>query len=412
MEKGVLRFKKIFPWFSGFTGDLLFYIAIDTLFLSLVKSFSAAEIVSLTALSQLACILLQFPLLWVMKKIGNTASLRSGAACLLISALLITLGRSYALVLLGRIFHDVAFVLKNAATVALENNLDMIGDRGDFIRVRTSANTVYSVITMLISFVASYMFTLNSYLPMMGCITTCTAGLLLSFFMKDYSDYDRIAYDKVPQSRTRIKFSTAFVITLLSYALFYTLVTSGQGEGKLFIQQQILLDFDEDDTALILGAIVCASRIIRVISNMIFARLYEKYQAKMGVALPTLLLLAMAFMLFGSFIGQIAVKITVMATGYAIILFARDPFKLYIHDFVLARTPKEQHQTLLTVLEFGVKIATSGIGLCFSAILTGFPMIVVISLMLAISVIEILLSLKLYSEITRGERGCGDRKRA
>ena len=118
------------------------------------------------------------------------------------------------------------------------------------------------------------------------------------------------------------------------------------------------------------------------------------------------------FMLFGSFIGQIAVKIAVMATGYAIILFARDPFKLYIHDFVLARTPKEQHQTLLTVLEFGVKIATSGIGLCFSAILTGFPMIVVISLMLAFSVIEILLSLKLYSEITRGERGCGDRKRA
>ena len=40
----IRRFIKIYPWFTGLTGDLLFYIAIDTLFLTIVKSFSAAQI--------------------------------------------------------------------------------------------------------------------------------------------------------------------------------------------------------------------------------------------------------------------------------------------------------------------------------------------------------------------------------
>ena len=94
-SKGIERFIKLFPWFSGFTGDLLFYIAIDTLFLTIVNNFSPAEIVSITALSQLICIALQFPILFLIKKIGNTASVRTGALFLLLSAVFITFGKSF-----------------------------------------------------------------------------------------------------------------------------------------------------------------------------------------------------------------------------------------------------------------------------------------------------------------------------
>ena len=126
MKKGANRFLKVFPWYSGLTGDLLFYIAIDTLFLSIVKNFSPAEIVSLASLSQLICIALQFPVLFIIKKIGNTASVRTGAFFLLLSATLIAFGKNYYLVLLGRIFHDVAAIFKSASIVALENNLDLM----------------------------------------------------------------------------------------------------------------------------------------------------------------------------------------------------------------------------------------------------------------------------------------------
>ena len=42
LERKLNRFAKLYPWFAGLTGDLLFYIAIDTLFLTAVKVGTAA----------------------------------------------------------------------------------------------------------------------------------------------------------------------------------------------------------------------------------------------------------------------------------------------------------------------------------------------------------------------------------
>ena len=136
---------------------------------------------------------------------------------------------------------------------------------------------------------------------------------------------------------------------------------------------------------------------------MIFERLYKKYQEKMGVALPVALATSIGMLLFGSLLPGVTVKIIVMAIGYSIILFIRDPFKLYIQDVLFSILPKEQHQTILTVLSFGVKIATAGIGLAFSAILLSYPMIVVIAIMLAISTIEIMLGMILYKAILKAK---------
>ncbi|MBR7099472.1 MAG: hypothetical protein IKC59_08655, partial [Clostridia bacterium] len=298
-------------------------------------------------------------------------------------------------VLIGRIFHDVAAIFRSASVVALENNLDLLDKKSDFIRLRTSANTVYSMITMLIAFVASYMFNLNPYLPMIGCITTCTLGFVLSLLMRDCSKYDKIPRSET-RGNTKIAWSKFVVFALLAYFVFYPIVNSGQSEGKLFIQQHLLLAFDKEKTALIIGAVVCVSRIVRVLSNVIFSKLYEKYQVGMGMILSVLLCLSIGFITFGSFVTEIAVKIVIMAMGYVIILFVRDPFKLYIQDVVFEHTAKEQHQTLLAVLEFGVKIVGACMGLAFSAILVGYPMVTVMLILYAVSVIEILLCLRLY----------------
>lgn len=401
MERKVNRFIKLYPWYAGITGDLLFYIAIDTLFLTIVKNFSAAQVVALSSLSQFACIALQFPLLFLIKRIGNTHSARSGAFCLLASALLITFGKNFYLVLLGRVLHDVALILREASTVMLENNLDLVDKRSDFVRLRTSANTIYAVITMLISFVASLMFNLNNYLPMFGCITTCSIGFLLSLFMKDYSDYDKIAAVPTKREKVKIHYGKFLILALVVFSIFYPVIATGQTEGKLFIQENLLADFNTDNTALVLGGIVCVSRIVRVFSNILFAKLYEKYQKAMIIALPVMLCTAIASLLFGSFIPLVFLRIAVMSFGYIIILFARDPYKLCIQDAIFEKTPKEQHQTLLTIMQFGVKIGTAAMGLSFSALLLQYPMALVMSIIFVIAAIEIFLSIWLYRVTAR-----------
>ena len=326
------------------------------------------------------------------------------AFLLLLSAVLITVGNTYYVVLLGRLLHGTAMIFHSASVVALENNVDLVNRREDFVRIRTAGTTIYSVVTMLISFVASYLFNFNHYLPMICSIGTCSVGFVLSLLMKDCSNYNKISYKKGTKTKIKVRYGGFLILIILAYSIFYPIVNNGQSEGKLFIQQNLMIDFDLENTALIIGAIVCVSRVIRVLSNLAFPRIYKKYQSKVGVAMPILLGTAMGCLLFGSFIPQIVIKIIVMAAGYTVILFVRDPFKLYIQDVVFASTPKEQHQTLLTMLEFGVKIGGAGMGLGFSAILLASPMVTVMAIMFAISVVEIILCLILYRAVLIGKK--------
>lgn len=191
-RKNITKFNKIFPWYSGLSGDLLFWVAIDTLFLTVVKKFNASQIVSLTTLSLISCILLQVPLLKIIKKIGNTNSVRLGSLLLLLSSMLLTFGRNYIVIALGKLFYEIAFTFQNMANVVLKNNLELQNRNDEYIKIKTKANTIYAIVTMIISFVASIMFNLNNYLPMFGCITFCLICFILSFYIVDYSNYNKI----------------------------------------------------------------------------------------------------------------------------------------------------------------------------------------------------------------------------
>lgn len=396
-QENMTRFNRIFPWYLGLSGDLLFWIAIDTLFLTVVKNFNASQIVSLTTVSLVTCILLQPLLLKIIKKIGNTNSVRMGALLLLIASLLLTFGKKYAVIALGNIFYEIAFTFQNMANVMLKNNLELQNRNDDYIKIKTKANTIYAIVTMIISFIASIMFNLNNYLPMLGCIAFCLICFILSFYIADYSQYDKVKKEIKNKSNKKIRYTKLIVILLVSYGLFYPIVNSGQSNGKLFIQQELLLNFDVETTALIIGAILCISRMIRVISNISFNKIHNKYKEKVGVILPILLSISTVLMILGSFIKNfIILKFSIMSLGYIIILFIRDPFKVYMQDLALKKVGKENQQSLLTTMELSRKVVRAILSLIFTIILMKNPMITVIIILFILSVIEILVSIKLY----------------
>lgn len=399
-QKNMTKFNKIFPWYSGLSGDLLFWIAIDTLFLTVVKNFNASQIVSLTTVSLVTCILLQVPLLKIIQKIGNTNSVRIGSLLLLVSSLLLTFGPNYIVIVLGKILYEIAFTFQNMANAVLKNNLELQNRSDEYIKVKTKANTIYAIVTMIISFVVSIMFNINNYLPMFGCIAFCFICFILSFYIVDNSNYNKIEKDIENKSHKQIKYNKLIIILIISYGLFYPIVNSGQSNGKLFIQQELLLNFDVETTALIIGAILCISRIIRVISNIAFNKIHNKYKEKVGVILPILLSISILLMILGSFIvNSTVLKFSVMSLGYIIILFIRDPFKVYMQDLALRNVGKEKQQSLLTTMELSRKIGRSIISLSFTIILRNNPMIIVIAILFILSIIEILVSIKLYKLI-------------
>lgn len=397
-ENKLKRFNKIFPWYDGLSGDLLFWVAIDTLFLTVVKNFTASQIVSLTSISMIINILLQVPLLKIIHKIGNTKSVRLGSFLLLISSILLTFGKNYITIVIGKIFYEMAFTFQNMINAVLKNNLELQHTENEYIKYRTKANTIYAAVTMIISFVASIMFNINNYLPMIGCITFCVICFILSWYMVDYSKDNKNKLEKNKETgKGKIKYTKIIIFILLSYGLCYPMVNSGQSNGKLFIQQELLKLYDVEKTSLVIGAILCVSRIVRLLSNIKFDKIHKKYEDKVGIMLPVGLLISLILMLIGYNVSNMPVmKFVIMGFGYVIILFIRDPFKVYMQDLALKNTDKNRQQTLLTTMELSRKIVRTIISLSFTAILVKNPMVLVISILVILSIIEIFVSLYLY----------------
>lgn len=397
-SKRIKKCNKTIPWFLGLSGDLLFWVAIDTLFLTVVKGFSASQVVSLTSISLIIVICLQVPLLKIIKKIGNTNSVRLGAFLLLLSSILLTFGGNYFQVVLGEIFYEIAYTFHNMTNAVLKNNLELQNRGEEYIKVRTKANTIYATATMIISFTVSILFNINNYLPMIFSILFCLICFILSFNIVDFSNYNKVEQGK---NLRKIKYSKLIIVLLISYALFYTSVNLGQTNGKLFIQEELLKSFDVEITALIIGAILCVSRIVRVLSNISFNKIYKKIKDKIEIILPILLSISLIVMICGEFISNsIILKFVIMSLGYIIILFIRDPFKVYMQDLALKNSNKEYQQTLLTTMELSRKTGIAIISLAFTLILVNNPIILVITILLILSIIEILVSIRLYKLIS------------
>ena len=403
-NKKMKKFNKIFPLFAGLSGDLLFWVAIDTLFLTVVKNLNASQIVSLTSISLISCILLQIPLLKIIKKIGNTNSVKLGSLLLLISSILLTFGPNYIVLALGKVLYEIAFTFQNMANAILKNNLELQGRDEEYIKVKTKSNTIYATATMIIAFIASPMFNINNYLPMFSCILFCIICFVLSFSIIDFSNYDKIKTEEIKKKKVKVKYSKLIIILIISYGLFYPIVNSGQSNGKLFIQQELLLNFDVKTTALIIGGILCISRVIRVISNIFFNNIHNKCKEKVGVILPILLFSSIVLMILGSIIARsIIVKFVIMSLGYVIILFVRDPFKVYMQNLALNNVKREEQQTLLTTMELSRKVVRAIMSLSFTIILVNNPMITVMIILFILSIIEIIISIKLYKLVVNSK---------
>jgi uncharacterized membrane protein len=374
----------------------MFYIAIDSLFLTLVKGLSPAEIAFLPTIATLVCIFIQAPLLKMVEKLGNTKSTRFGTFLLLVSAIFITFGNSYPIILLGRIIYEIAWIFKNMEAIILKNNLIVEGTEEDFIKERNKATTMYSIFTAIIAFVAGSLFNYNNYLPMYLCITTCIICFILSFLIKDVSINDKL--EKTKNRTKNNKFAKEILIMFVLYGISYALIQNGQLNGKVFIQNELFKNFSENLTVTYLCLIVAISRIMRIASNIAFGKLYYKLKDKVGVLLITLLGLSFVFLCIGFYINvALILKFAIMSIGFFIILAVRDPVKLYFQDLVLKHTEANKQQSALTWLHFSRKLGICSLGLIISATLLKIEMIYVILGMACIGIIEILLMIKFFS---------------
>ena len=218
LEKRIDISNRWYPLYDGLSKDLLFYIAVDSLFLTIVKGFSAFDISLLGVFPTLICVLMQPLIIRVIKLIGNVWSSRLGTFILLVSSIVITFGTSFTVIAIGQFLYDISFVFKNVETIVLRNNLRyQEKSKDEYNRIRGKSNSIYAEVTFVVSLIVGVMFNINHYLPMYCCIFFCIVSFILSF------TFYEVKYDVQEEKEVRFNEKASKKILLwglVSYVVF------------------------------------------------------------------------------------------------------------------------------------------------------------------------------------------------
>ncbi len=388
----------IIPYFIGLSDDLMFFIAINSLFFTVVKNLSTVQMSFLTTISSLSCILLQIPFLKIIQKIGNIKSIRLGTIMLLTSSILMTFGGNYTIIMIGHIIYITASLFKKMDNVVLENNLKYLHKEKNYAKILSKAKVIYSIITTIIALVIGGIFAINYYLPMYLCIGTCIINVILSFCIYDINENK----ETIPSTTKieKIKFSKLVQIIILSFGLCYATISIGQTNSKLFIQYNLQEHFEVGLTATYLGFIIVTSRISRIVGNLIFRKIYGKLKDKINLLLPSIGMLAFVCIIIGSYFqSAIIIKFLLMTIGFDLILAIRDPIEVYATDVLLKNTETHEQQKAISYLQLSKRIVETIISLLFSFLLLKLELIYVIICLFIFAMISLGVNTKLYKMI-------------
>ena len=392
-KKRIVFSNKIYPLFAGLSGDLIFYVTINTLFLTEVKKFSALEISSLTTISLLVMIILNPLVIKIINKIGALNSVKVGVMLLFLGAFLITVGNNYFTILIGSILYEAYAYFKKMDTIILRNNLSFLNEKDKYLEYESKGSLVFAVVTMLPALISGFLFNLNPYLPMIGCLIFCVINLFLVNFLYEV----KTPNEKVIKKDIRkVKITHLVFLLLLLFAVCYSIIDLGQSNSKLFIQYKLNSFLSLENVSIILTIIISVSKIVRVLANYFFLTIYEKYKSKVLSIIGYSLLISFTLILIGNFLPFKMFGIILMSIGFCIFLAIRDPFDNYIKELLLDNTNPSDHEVMMNKLNFTRKIGKLIISSLITLILLKDNLTYVMVFLLGLSCFSLVIVYEIY----------------
>lgn len=395
--KKINRSIKIYPLFASFTGDLIFFVPIDTLFLTLVKGLNASQITAMTMASLIICILFQKIILAIVKKIGNVNSLRLGATMLLIATIVLTFGKSFMAMLLYKSIHELAVMFLNMDEIILKSNLKFVNRKDDYFKIRNKSKIIYAIITLFTALVAGKMFNVNHYLPMYLSIIINVLVLGTAFL---YYEAKVNKEQEMKKEHKKLKITSIIFYVILSNAVFYSIIKMGQNNSKLFMQYDFQKFLSVEMVTYYITTIVFISRIARLVGNVIFGKVYQKIKDKISIVLTICLSMAFLLLIIGHYINVAFIyKVIFMSIGFFLILATRDSFQIYIEDVALSISNKDEQQKIVIDIEVYRRVGTLILSAIFTLILMQCDLVVVEFILLGLSIGEIFINKKLCDKL-------------
>lgn len=396
-KQKVVLSNKVHPFFSGLSDDLMFWAAINTMFLTTVKNLNASQISALSAIAIFSSIILQGFIFKIIKKIGNINSVRTGLFLLLMAAIIITFFKNFFFLAIGQIVYQLAFFFTGMGSVILKNNLCAVNRTSDFSKMQSKSSLIYAILTMITAFTAGFFFNINEYLPMILCIGICIFNIFLSFVIYEYKD-DNNKNQNTKQTLASIDWSRIIILIIITYGLLYATVETLQENGKIFMQYNLQNFVANNKVSVYLTFIIALSRISRVLANLFFNRIYLKLKEKFIILLNSLIIVSVFLMILGYFTKQ-TFGIGIMATGFCILLFTRDPIMIFTKTELLEHCDIDQQEEVMHKYNLSRKIIRFCFATLVALLLSKIEISIIMIFILIMSGVSLFPTFTMYKEL-------------
>ncbi len=392
---------KIFPVFYGLSADLIFYIAISGLFLTEVKELNASEINFIFMLGNLVALPVYLFAHRIIKKIGNVTSVRIGTFLMLLAPIFITFSTNIVFLAIGQMFYAISFVFRCVDSVILNNNLNYENRGNEFLKIRSQATTIYSIATLIAALLSGLLFAVNPYIPMIICIVICLNNFLLSFFIYEVQPDVKSREEKIKEKGllTKFRLGKVALMAIIAYGLTYSLIAVSQTNDKLFMQYRLNDFLNMEMVAIVLAVIVFLSRIARLISNIFLIKYSRKFKNRIIYMVNFGLIVSIIMFIIGKLVPSAAIGSIIMAVGFLIILFIRDPAENVFSTILLQNTSKENEEKAMLFFQFARRLSGVLLSLLATVVLLRYELVHLYVIFAILSVAFLFVTIKLVRMI-------------
>ena len=187
------------------------------------------------------------------------------------------------------------------------------------------------------------------------------------------------------------------ILTILVYGLIYGTLVVCQTNDQLFIQYELQNFLKNKDVVLMMSIILFLSRVSRLILNIVFGKICDKFKNKTLYIIYFGLLVSVLLFVIGKIFFISMYSSIFMATGFIILLALRDPTENLLSDILLKNTLKEDKEKAILYFQFMRRIVVFTLSLFATLILARYELIHLYIMFLSLIVLYMFVVYKLLS---------------
>lgn len=220
---------KLYSLYRMVSLDIIFYYAIEFLFLTQVKNISAADVVLKSSFYALFMIILQIPATIAIEKLGTRKCTILGNLFNSIYLLMILFATNLETLIFAELMSAICFSLKDISdTTLLSKSIPECSKKGEiFSKLEGMGSKNYYYIDAATSVFAGFLYVINPYIPVILAFLITVFATIMSLGFQDIEETDN-TIQKHNKGRHYIKeLKDGFKFVINSYRLRSLILYSG-----------------------------------------------------------------------------------------------------------------------------------------------------------------------------------------